>query len=73
MIGSLFFESVVVQSRLLADGDDYIVKHSFEIALDEPTPEWQDYSRLRDMLLPELFSGELRVKDVMSNIAAAQP
>jgi len=62
MIGSLFFESVVVQPRLLADGVDYIVKHSFEIALDEPTAEWQDYSQLRDMLLPKLISGELRVE-----------
>lgn len=63
MIGPLFFESVVMQLRLPAEGVDNAVKHGSEIEPGEPAAERQDHSRLRDTLLPKLIFGELRVKD----------
>jgi len=60
---TVFTKSVVKEVALAwLESLGYAVLHDPDIAAGEPASERQDYSRLRDMLLLKLISGELRVK-----------
>jgi hypothetical protein len=73
---SAFTESVVEDAALgWLEGLGWAVKHGPEIAPGELFSERGDHgktilaARLRDVLLPKLMSGELRVKDAERFVA----